>query len=411
MFGKVIEIPEEWEYPKFISVVKVNPITPINAKTVCYVPMDAVNTDIGEINYFESRAILDHPSLSKFLEYDVLFARITPSTENGKTAFVENFQGIGIASSELTVLRACKKITPKYLYYYMKSYRIRSFAISQMLGTTNRQRVPDYVFKKDLNFELPPLPEQQKIASILCSVDALIESTGNIIEKTERLKKGLMHELLTRGIGHDKFKKVKWMFRKEIKIPKEWEITKFKIHCTMYVPMRNKPKKFDGDIPWLRIEDLDGKFASDTRSGQYVTYSTVKEMNLKIYPIGTVICSCSATIGVCAITTRELITNQTFIGIFPDSRINNEFLYYYLNTQKNNLIKLGSGSTILYISRKKFEEFIIILPNINEQQKIASILSGVDAYIQKNQEYKKKLETLKKGLMQKLLTGKIRVKV
>ncbi len=171
-FKKYFIIPIDWEYPKFASVIYVNPKTKIFSKTAPYVPMDAVNTNCRMVDYYENRNVSDHSNLSKFIEHDILFARITPSTENGKTAFIENFKHVGIASSELTILRPTKKIIPQYLYYYIKSHRIRSFAISQMLGTTNRQRVPEYVFEKDLNFELPSIKEQQKIASILSGVDA-----------------------------------------------------------------------------------------------------------------------------------------------------------------------------------------------------------------------------------------------
>ena len=348
---------------------------------------------IGDIPYYGANGIQGYINKHIFDEDLILLAEDGGNFKEYQNKPIAYFiSGKSWINNHAHVLKNKSNYDLKFIFYSLVHKNI----ISWINGTT-RSKLNQSELRK-IQILTPSLREQQKIASILCNVDACIESTQQVIEKTERLKKGLIQKLLTRGIGHTKFKKVKWMFGKVIEVPKEWDITKFKIHCTMYVPMRNKPKKFDGDIPWLRIEDLDGKFASDTKSGQYVTYSTVKEMNLKIYPIGTVICSCSATIGVCAITTRELITNQTFIGIFPDSRINNEFLYYYLSTQKNNLIKLGSGSTILYISRKKFEEFLIILPNINEQQKIASILSGVDAYIQKNQEYKKKLKLLMKRI-------------
>ena len=197
MFGKEIEIPEEWDYPKFLIVVKTNPFTKIEKEKCPYIPMDAVDTSKSHFNYFEERNIKEHPSLTTFQENDVLFARITPSTENGKTCIVENFSKKGIVSSELTVLRATKDVYPKYLYYTMKSYRIRQFAISQMMGTTGRQRVPDYVFKKDLHFELPSYSEQKQIASILSGVDAQIVSQTQYKEKIERLKKSLMQKLLT----------------------------------------------------------------------------------------------------------------------------------------------------------------------------------------------------------------------
>jgi len=189
-----------------------------------------------------------------------------------------------------------------------------------------------------------------------------------------------------------------------LEVPKGWEIHHLGSMSELFVPMRDKPKKFDGDIPWLRIDDLDGKFASDSKINQRVDKETVKKMNLRIYPVGTVLCSCSATIGVCAITKRELITNQTFIGIYPKSQLDGEFLYYYLLTQASNLRKISSGTTILYISRENFEAFPIVRPSLKEQQKIASILSNIDKLIQKKEQLIEKTQGLKKALTQRLLT-------
>jgi len=196
-FKKQFKISKKWDYPKFSSVVKVNPGTKVNSEFASYVPMDAVNTDSMKVDYFEKRRVRDHNGLPRFLENDVLFARITPSTENGKTALMENFKGVGIASSELTVLRPGPKVLPRYLFYYVKSHRIRQFAISQMLGTTNRQRVPEYVFEKDLNFELPPIKEQKKIVSILSNIDSQITEKKKIHSKLIQLKRGQMQKLLT----------------------------------------------------------------------------------------------------------------------------------------------------------------------------------------------------------------------
>ncbi len=200
------------------------------------------------------------------------------------------------------------------------------------------------------------------------------------------------------------YKLVKSLFGKYEEIPEEWDVKYLGTISELYVPMRDKPKRFDGDIPWLRIEDLDGKYANDSKLNQRVSSEIVKNMNLKIYPIGTVLCSCSATIGVCAITTVELITNQTFIGIKPTKELNEEFLFYYLLTKTDHLKAIGTGSTILYISREKFEKLPILLPKLIEQLKIASILSSFDeliAFYDKTIEITKKLKT---GLMQTLLT-------
>jgi len=196
-FKKEFEIPSSWDYVPFYNVVKVNSKTSVSSNELKYVPMDAVNVDSPNIDYFETRKVDAVNNLLKFKQNDVLFARITPSTENGKTAFVEKFSGVGCASTELTVLRPGAKVFPFYLYYYVKSHRVRQFAISQMLGTTNRQRVPEYVFKKDLKFDLPSLPEQKQIVKILSNLDSLIQKQKQIKLNFKNHKKWLMQNLLT----------------------------------------------------------------------------------------------------------------------------------------------------------------------------------------------------------------------
>ena len=105
---------------------------------------------------------------------------------------------------------------------------------------------------------------------------------------------------------------------------------------------------------------------------------TVNEMNLKIFPTGTVICACSASIGTYTINTRPLITNQTFIGIVTGELLKNSYFRYYMETQTKKLIMLSNTATIPYISRKKFEDFVIPLPPLQEQERIVSILDKFD---------------------------------
>ena len=170
-------------------------------------------------------------------------------------------------------------------------------------------------------------------------------------------------------------------------IPKHWDEVNLGFLATFYVPMRDKPPNFEGTIPWLRIEDINGKFASDSLSKQYVNKKIVDEMNLKNFSIGTVLCSCSATIGFCSITTHEVITNQTFIGIYPNDLLYNEFLYYFLNAQTDNIRLLGVGATIPYIQKEKFKKLKIVLPPKSEQIQISKYLdeeiTKIDSLISK----------------------------
>jgi len=169
------------------------------------------------------------------------------------------------------------------------------------------------------------------------------------------------------------------------------------------VPMRDKPKKLDGEIPWCRIEDFNGIYLSKSKSNQGVNNDMVREMNLKVYPVGTVLVSCSADLGRCAITKVPLITNQTFIGLVPSSDLDSLFLYYLMSHSAERLNTLSSGTTISYLSRQKFENLTIEVPSFGTQQKIASILSTIDKAIQKTDQIIEKTEKLKNGVMQGIL--------
>jgi len=170
------------------------------------------------------------------------------------------------------------------------------------------------------------------------------------------------------------------------------------------VPMRDKPPSWAGNIPWCRIEDFDGKYLFGSKSEQFVDQHIIQSMNLKVYPIGTVLCSCSAKLGVCTITAVELVSNQTFIGLVPGNLVDTEFLYYKMTSQAEELQKMSSGTTIAYLPRAKFEDFEIDLPDKSEQQKIATILSTIDRAIAHTEALIEKYHQIKAGLMHDLFT-------
>lgn len=176
--------------------------------------------------------------------------------------------------------------------------------------------------------------------------------------------------------------------------PNGVEYKKLKNVCIDFiVPMRDRPKIFDGDIPWCRIEDKEGQYFNKSLSGLGVSGKIIKEMNLKIFPVGTVICSCSASIGAYAINTQPLITNQTFIGLVCGKNLYNRYLLYFMDTQTKTLLQLATTGTIPYISRKKFEELIIPVPPLEVQNEIVRIMDNFTGLIK---ELTKELTARKK---------------
>jgi type I restriction enzyme S subunit len=253
---------------------------------------------------------------------------------------------------------------------------------------------------KNLLMSLPPTKEEQEaIATALISADALIESLEKLIAKKRLIKQGTMQELLTgkkRLPGLDG----KWESRPLRKFVRQF-----------IVPMRDKPKHFTGNIPWCRIEDFDGIYLTGSKSGQCVDIDTVHSMNLKVYPTGTLLVSCSADLGRCAIVTRPLVSNQTFIGlVMDDATSSNLFFYYFMTSLAEDLNNMSSGTTISYLSREQFEEYIVSVPVDKEEQvAIAMILFDMDSEITMLGTRLDKVRQLKLGMMQELLTGRIRL--
>ena len=120
------------------------------------------------------------------------------------------------------------------------------------------------------------------------------------------------------------------------------------------VPQRDKPKSFDGDIPWCRIEDFEGKYLSASKSDKAVTQSQIEEMPLRIFPARSVAVSCSAHLGRCAIVTRPLVTNQTFIGLVCGPKIWPEYLQFALSNRSVELNTIATGTTIKYLAKARF---------------------------------------------------------
>jgi type I restriction enzyme, S subunit len=172
-------------------------------------------------------------------------------------------------------------------------------------------------------------------------------------------------------------------------IPSHWELSTLRYQANMIVPMRDKPKLFTGSIPWIRIEDFTGKYISGSKSEQKVTQTVVDEMNLKIFPVGTILCSCSCNMGATAIVSTPLISNQTFIGIVPSDSLDSDYMYYLIHAVKPTLDSMGTGAIQKYLSRHDFESLRLSFPPLPEQRIIADFLDRktrqIDTLIEKKQ--------------------------
>ncbi|MDE9367243.1 restriction endonuclease subunit S [Luteipulveratus sp. YIM 133132] len=166
----------------------------------------------------------------------------------------------------------------------------------------------------------------------------------------------------------------------------EWQKVRLGWMAQTIVPQRDKPSDLSGPIPWVRIEDFQGKYISASKSGQGVTHEQVAAMPLRIFPPRTVFASCSCSMGATAIAVSALVTNQTFIGILPDEdRLSSDFLFYVLQDMAEELQSRATGAIQVYLSQAEFRQLRIQLPELVEQRNIAEFLDHetgeIDAFI------------------------------
>ncbi len=307
----------------------------------------------------------------------------------------------------------CKERVSNWFIYYLVSLYRKEL---ERLGTGSTFKEVSKKTVKALHIPLPPLTEQKMIADILTNIDNAIEETDRIIKKSKELKKGLMQNLITRGIGHKKFKET------EIgEMPEEWRIDKLK---ELYEsPIRDfgsfsttkLVKYVDEGVPFLRSEHFkDGRFSTDNI--MYITDEAHKLLLKSIIKKGDLLFTKIGNIGHADIyhgQYGECNSNATIAKInINERKAYKNYIRWVLNSKI--AIKQFRGkiiSTPPRINLGEISELKIPLPNYSEQKEIASILNNSEASVIEEENRIKQLEYLKKSLMQVLLTGKTRVKI
>ena len=292
------------------------------------------------------------------------------------------------------------------------TYVIPNFDFKFMLSGTAQPLITATKLKNQY-IPVPSSEVQDKIVQYLntqiFNLSHLISQICSSIELYKKLKQAVITQAVTKGVRGEREMKdsgVEWIGE----IPKEWDILNLVAHTSMLTPMRDRPENLDGPIPWIRIEDFDGKYISSSKASLGVSKETVQSMNLKIYPVGTILCTSSCIMGKCAIVSRELVSNQRFIGIIPDQNTCENFLYYLMLSNSERMNYLATGALQANLSRSSFEHLKVQFPSYQEQKEIADYLDAkcaeIDGLIAKKEQLVKELESYKKSLIYEVVTGK-----
>jgi type I restriction enzyme, S subunit len=307
-----------------------------------------------------------------------------------------------------------------FLLHLFKSSLTKNFYISISKGTNTRRQKADFADFKNGEFLIPPLPEQKKIASILTSVDEVIENTQKQIDKLQDLKKATMNELLTKGIGHTEFK------NSELgRIPKSWEVVELSslvgsLSGGVSVNSENR-NRVGSELGVLKTSCIsNGKFLSNQHKA--VLSEDVHRVRTPVE---------AETILFSRMNTPNLVgesgyVKQSFDNLYlPDrlwalklrdkSKTSVRWLSWLLVSRsvKSDISNAATGTSgsMKNISKPNLLAIKVRQPPVNEQFQIASVINSLDYKRVSTQTKMNALVSLKKSLMQDLLTGKVRVTV
>jgi type I restriction enzyme S subunit len=349
---------------------------------------------------------------SRFRNGDTLLARITPCLENGKTAYVYQLEQSEVAwgSTEFIVLSGKEGITDNLFVYYLAiSEPVRGFAIQNMTGTSGRQRVDADSFNR-LLLNVPPFPVQRRIAEILGRLDDKIEVNRRINRTLEAMAQALYQHWF---VEFGPFRDGEFVESELGAIPKGWEVITVGDVCQVVngaTPSTKIADYWDGDICWATPTDMTALTAPVIfATSKKITRHGLDNCSATLLPVGSVLVTSRATLGISAINYVPMATNQGFKSMICGPRATNHFMLLYTKCHVDEMVSRANGTTFLEINSTSFKTLDLILPPEKDMAAFDRIVKPYFDQIHANQRENAALAATRDYLLPKLLAGEIRV--
>ena len=382
---------------KLSDIIEFNPRETLSkgaiAKKIAMEKLEPFTRDIPEFEYFEFRGG------TKFRNGDTLMARITPSLENGKTSKVNllDKDEVGFGSTEFIVVRAKENISDEnFVYYLMIAPNIREVAIKSMVGTSGRQRVQLDVVK---NHEIlcPPLKEQIRIGKILKSLDDKIENNKKINHHLEQIGQELFEEIYYDGSSAQLGD----------------------IISTLESGSRPKGGAEADGIPSIGAENIERFGQYDYTKEKYISLEYFQKLKRGIVHSGDVLLykdgayTGKVSMALDDFPHAQCAINEHIFILRPNELAPSSFFLYFLLLQDKNKQALFSRASSKAaqpgLNQTEVKTLPILLPKTEMITKFESTIAPVMHQIAKNANENRKLITLQKALLPKLLSGEISV--
>ncbi len=342
---------------------------------------------------------------SKFENGDIIFARITPCLEHGKTAKVSNLtDSKGFGSTEFFVFRGREGISdPDYIYYLARSPVIREPAIKSMTGASGRQRAQKIVVE-NTSIRVPELQEQRRIASILSAYDDLIENNLRRIQLLEQSAQLLYKEWFVhlRFPGHEHVTIIDG-------VPEGWE--KKNALEVMDVlsggtPKTSVPDYWNGEIPFFTSKDTTD-YAYIFSTERTLTEEGLRNCSSRLYPKDTVFITARGTVGKINLAQTDMAMNQSCYALVAKPPLNQQFLYFAMVENVEQFRSRAVGAIFDAIIRNTFKLIPFVVPDIKLIDMFTGIISPILQQIDILSTEIRKLTQARDILLPRLMNGDI----
>lgn len=396
--------PSNWEIVRFSEIAQKKSIrvnNPKESKYERYVGLEHLVS--GELVVKRWGSTQDVSSnMQLFHKNDILFARRNTYLRRVAVALFD-----GVCSGDFFVIEPIlKHVVEGFLPIYMQYEEFENRVIAWSAGAFSKR----IKWKQLRDFEvfLPSKDEQQRIVKTVWRIQQNQEQIEHLLKITEKLKRGMVRALLTKGIGHTKFKKTQIG-----EMPEEWDTVfvsnkKYFELKTGGTPSTSKPEYWKGGIPWLTSGELNRKRIEYT--DKEISKEGLDNSNATYIPINSTLIALAGqgkTRGTVGINKIKLTTNQSVAAIIPINGYDSYFLYHLLDNQYEYLRRISGGTGRAGLSLKILSEIELPLPDLNEQKRIADILERFDLAMRNIKEHYSKLGILRNNLTNDFLSGKI----
>ncbi len=374
----------------------------------------------GNIPYYGANGVQGYIDKYIFDEDLILLAEDGGNFEEYHTKPIAyKISGKSWVNNHAHILRAKQDFNQNYIFYSLVHKNITKYLNSGTRSKLNRSEL------EKIEIDFPETKgEEDKIADILSTCDTAIEKTQSAIAKYKVIKQGMLHDLFTRGIDiqtgklRPHYKDAPELY-KESKlgwIPKEWECEMLSSIIEIIsggTPSTQIKEYWDGEIPWLSVDDFNTGNRYPSKAAKKITEEGLKKSATNMLLPGMLIISARGTVGVIAQMKAPMAFNQSCYGLNTvNEYLSNDYLYYYLTFFIRFIGFKSYGSVFDVITRSSFDEvFIPINKKSDEQRMIVEKLTAIDTKLHSEQSYLEKMQQIKKGLMEDLLSGKKRVEV